>query len=204
MRSPIARLRARCYDAVMEPVERSWLDAVRAQWVGRAHGRVLEIGAGTGANLRHYRPDAAVTACEPDPDMRARLAERARVRHIEVVDAPATHLPFADATFDDVVATLVFCSVPAPAAALAEVRRVLRPGGRLIGVEHVRSTLPDRARMQRRVTPAWRCVTGGCDLARDTLTTVERAGFEVVERERVHGPIARVVGPFVAFAAVRR
>jgi ubiquinone/menaquinone biosynthesis C-methylase UbiE len=106
-----------------------------------------------------------------------------RGQGVRLLVADAQHLPWAAATFDTVVGTLVFCSIPQPAAALAEVRRVLRLGGRLLLVEHVRSHRPGLARLQDRLAPAWLRLTGGCNLNRDTEAALRAAGFEVERRK---------------------
>jgi ubiquinone/menaquinone biosynthesis C-methylase UbiE len=124
---------------------------------------------------------------------------------VEIVDAPAERLPFPDESFDAVVGTLVLCSVPDPAACLAEVHRVLRPGGRLVFVEHVAATDRDRLhRWQQRLEPLWKRVAGGCHLTRPTEQLIVDAGFstEGVEHGTLH-KAPPVVRPLVAGSAVR-
>lgn len=173
---------AAIYDLVTGPAERGPLGEHRTRLLRRARGRVLEVGAGTGINGRYYRDVEWVVATEPDPAMRRRMARklvRAEVL-IEVVAAEAESLPFPDAAFDTVVATLVFCTVRDPAAALGEVRRVLRPGGRLLFLEHVRGA--DRhGRWQDRVQPVWSLVAAGCHPNRDTVASIRAAGFHLQE-----------------------
>lgn len=149
--------------------------------------RVVELGPGTGANMRYLRPGTSVTAIEPNPHMHPGLA-RAAARHgvaldIRAVGAEATGLP-ADSV-DAVVCTLVLCTVPDPAAALAEVRRILRPGGRLVLIEHVaaprRSAL---AGLQRLLRGPWRWAFEGCELHRPTGELLGAAGFAGVDLER--------------------
>ncbi len=197
------RLFAAVYDRVNAQAERTWLGSRRAGLIAQARGEVLEIGAGTGANLRHYRDVTRVVAAEPDPAMRGRLVRRlaGTTVPVEVSDAPAEHLGFADASFDTVVATLVLCSVVDPDAALAEVHRVLRPGGRLLALEHVRGE-GRRARWQDRVTPIWRRAGAGCHLNRDTQAAVVRAGFHVGQEERFEPPeVPEIICPFVEIVA---
>ncbi len=197
------RLFAAVYDRLNAQAERPWLGSRRAGLVAQAGGEVLEIGAGTGANLRHYRDVTRVVAAEPDPAMRGRLA-----RHlprtgvpVEVSGASAEHLGFPDASFDTVVATLVLCSVADPDAALAEMRRVLRPDGRLLVLEHVRGE-GRRARWQDRVTPLWRRVGAGCHPNRDTQAAVVRAGFRLEHEERFEPPrVPAIICPFVEIVA---
>lgn len=199
------RLFAAIYDRLNARAERSWLGRRRVDLVARATGEVLEIGAGTGANLAYYRNVERVVAAEPDPAMRSRLTsrlDRAAVP-VEVSDAPAEHLGLPDASVDTVVCTLVLCSVADPDAALAEVRRVLRPGGQLLALEHVRGE-GRRARWQDRVTPLWRRVGAGCHPNRDTASAVERAGFHIARHEAFDPPrVPAIIRPFIEVVARR-
>ena len=161
----------------------------RRRLLAGARGAVLEIGGGTGANLAHYRDVDRVTIAEPDPFMRSRIGpklEDARVP-VEVSAAGAEALPFPDGSFDTVVSTLVLCTVPDQAAALDEVRRVLRPGGRLLFIEHVRAA-GSQARWQDRLEPLWRRLFGGCHPNRDTVAAIEGAGFEIETFESFYPP----------------
>jgi|FaiFalDrversion2_1042247.scaffolds.fasta_scaffold00019_11 ubiquinone/menaquinone biosynthesis C-methylase UbiE len=169
------------YDRLCARAEATFLRPVRAEVAGGAHGRVLELGCGTGANFPYYRPDAQVVATEPDPYMLARARRRARGlgRPITLMQAAAEALPFPDATFDAVVATLVLCSVDDPRRVLAEVRRVLRPGGELRFYEHVRYSGGPLARLQDAVTPVWRWFGAGCHPNRDTPRLLREAGLEL-------------------------
>lgn len=176
------------------------------RWVaGRAHGTVAELGAGTGANLAYYG-DAVrrLVLVEPSPAMRHRLAPAAERARAELVDGEAAALPFADGEVDAIVATLVLCSVRDLPAALAECRRVLRPGGDLLLLEHVRSDDAAAAAWQDRIDPAWRRLMQGCHPNRDSLAAVAAAGFDIVERHPVpvEMPAARLF-PHVAARAVR-
>ncbi len=186
---------AAVYDALMWPFERAALGAWRRRLAARARGRVLEVGAGTGSQLRWYPASVAVTALEPDPGMAAR-ARRAAVRAaapVTVVEGVAEHLPFAAATFDAVVTSFSFCAVAAPAAALDELRRVLIPGGRLLMLEHVHLPWQPGRRLQSWAAPAWAAVAGGCRLDRDTGRFVREAGFSVLhERSHVLGWIVEL------------
>ena len=150
-------------------------------------GTVVEIGPGTGTNLRYYRPGTRLVAVEPNPHMHPALRTAAARRGIDLeiraVGAEATGLPAA--SVDAVVSTLVLCTVPDPAAAVAEVRRILRPGGRFVVIEHVAA--PDGTalgRAQRVLRPAWRWAFEGCDLRRDTGGLLRAAGFAEVDLER--------------------
>jgi ubiquinone/menaquinone biosynthesis C-methylase UbiE len=179
------RVFAALYDRAMAATEDAGLRDARRELLEGAHGRVLEVGAGTGANVGLY--PAAVTElvlAEPEEPMARRL--RPRAGGAAVVVAPAEALPFEDASFDTVVTTLVLCTVRDPAAAMAEIRRVLRPGGRLLLFEHVRSEDPGLARWQDRLTPIQRRIAHGCHPNRDTAALLEQAGFTVdVEPTRI-------------------
>jgi ubiquinone/menaquinone biosynthesis C-methylase UbiE len=197
---------AALYDRGLKATEEAGLGEMRRQLLSGAGGRVLELGAGTGVNLDLY-PDAVedLVLVEPDPHMakrlRARLAESARAA--TVVEAPAERLPFEDAGFDTVVATLVLCTVPDPAAALAEASRLLRPGGRLLFVEHVRAEDQALARWQDRLEQPWRFLGDGCHCNRDTVATIAASPFELREVERGEMPKAPpIVRPLVRGTAI--
>ena len=194
-------LSAALYDRITARVERDGLDAMRAELIAGASGRTLELGAGTGHNLHHYH--AAVSELiltEPDPHMarrlRARLAAAPPVARAEVVEAPAERLPVDDASVDTVVSTLVLCTVSEPAAALAEVARVLRPGGRFLFLEHVRSESSLRlAGWQDRLERPWGWIAAGCHPNRDTAATLEASALEIERLERLEMPSS--AGPMV-------
>ena len=158
----------------------------RRRTAGLAHGDVLEIGSGTGANLAYYPAGANITMLEPDRHMVGRLRRRAERegRRVEIVRQVGERLPFADGAFDCVVTTLVLCMVGDAGEVVREARRALKPGGRFLFYEH---TLSQRARgqwWQRRLNPVWRCVTTGCNLDRDLAADIQGAGFSSVEMER--------------------
>lgn len=165
------------YDACCTLAEWAGLGRWRQWLVGGARGQTLDLGTGTGRNLPLYPPGARVIAVEPawEPLLRARR----RAPETALVRARAEALPFRDAVFDTVVSGLVFCSVADPRRGLAEVRRVLRPGGTLRMLEHVRSTTPWKARLQDRVQPFWTRLSGGCHPNRDTERTVAEAAFAI-------------------------
>lgn len=151
-------------------------------------GDILEVGVGTGRQLAHHPPGALVTAVDPDAASVHQAAGRSPSTRLVVARAEA--LPFADDSFDWVIFALVLCTVGDPAAALREARRVLRPGGRLRVLEHVRSPHPAIARAQTLANPVWSRLAGGCRLDRDTRRSIVEAGFSVVcERPHLGGHV---------------
>jgi len=169
------------------------MEPFRREVVGQARGVVLEVGAGSGLNFALYAPGQVerVEAIEPDATM-LRYAEPRRAAApvpITLTAAPAEALPFADAAFDSVVATLVFCSVSDPLRSLAEVRRVLKPGGALLLVEHVRAEGAVNRGFQNLLTPVTKRLAGGCHWNRDTASAVTRAGFQIVTLRHIMGGV---------------
>lgn len=185
------------YDVVMRAADHAGLARRRASLARRARGRVLEVGAGTGLQFRHYARGVSVVAIDPDVAMTPAATSRARRARADVslVAANAQALPFPDGSFDAVVCALVFCTIPEPEVAAREIRRVIRPGGVVRLLEHVRANHAALARAQEALTPLWKRVAGGCHLARRTVDVFRDAGFEV----RVHS--ARFDGALVAFEA---
>ena len=177
------------YDLAGRRVEKGELGERRHGLVGDLEGDVLEVGAGTGLNLQHYERASRVVAVEPDPSMAGRLRKRApeATVPVEIVAGTAESLPFGDESFETAVITFVLCSVEDPQAALAEVRRVLAPGGRLILLEHVRGE-GRLASWQDRLTPLHRKVAGNCNLNRRTRDEVAAAGFDVAGLRPVRIP----------------
>ena len=174
-------MKALAYDVVMAPLGWMGLTAARRRLVEGLSGRVLEVGTGTGLALPGYPPSVqGVVAIDVDEAALARA--RRRRQGVTLLQADVQDLPFPDGSFDAVVSSLVFCSVAAPERALAEVLRVLRPGGELRMLEHVRAPRPLLATAQDLVTPLWCTVTGGCRLNRETHSLVRGAGFDVVRR----------------------
>lgn len=154
----------------------------RRELLAGLSGRVVEVGAGNGLNFPHYPPEVEeVIAVEPEAYLRARAREAAAAAavRVRVVDGLAEALPLEDGSVDVGVVSLVLCSVPSQAAALAELRRVLRPSGELRFYEHVRSEVPGCARLQRAADVVWPRVAGGCHTHRDTPRAIERAGFAI-------------------------
>jgi SAM-dependent methyltransferase len=166
---------AACLDLAMAGFAR-----LRPDVIGRARGRVLEIGVGTALNLPHYG-DIELVGVEPDPHMarRARARAAALGRPLALYEIGAEALPFPDASFDTVVATFVFCTIPDAEAAAREAVRVLRPGGTVLFAEHVRSGVPTVAAVQAALDPLWGRMAGGCRLTRDPVALLHDAGAEV-------------------------
>ncbi len=199
------RLFACCYDLLTVSVE--WRIArYRRRCVGGVRGDVLEIGGGTGANLPFYPKDARLTFLEPNPHMARRLRRRAAELGIgvRVVEERGESMPFADASFDAVVSTLVLCSVSDLPAVVSEARRVLRSGGRFVFYEHVAARGRVGRAVQGGLNPVWSRLTCGCHLDRDIVAAVGEAGFSSVAAEpfdlRFGTPVAlpNVIGEAVA------
>jgi SAM-dependent methyltransferase len=214
---------AHFYDRALKATEENGLGDMRAALLAGAIGRVIEIGAGTGVNLDLYGEIEDLTLLEPDPHMAAQL--RARIEAGEgahggglattaaadgpvpapkhLVEAPAESLPFDDNTFDTAVATLVLCTIPDPVAAIAELARVLKPGGRLLFIEHVRSDDLNRARWQDRLEKPWRFLADGCYCNRDTEANLRASAFKVDSIEQGKMPKAMpIVRPLIRGTAV--
>jgi ubiquinone/menaquinone biosynthesis C-methylase UbiE len=180
-----AKIFALTYDRQIAKTEKAGLRAFRERLLAGASGDVLEIGGGTGANLPCYGPAVgSLTITEPQPPMLRRLERRVREQRpsARVLRAPAEDLPFDDDSFDVAVSTLVLCGVDDQPRALRELRRVLRPGGRLLFIEHVRSGDPGTARLQDRLNWLNRLVVC-CDCNRPTLDSIRSAGFIVAQVE---------------------
>ncbi len=181
------------YDRCFKAAEEAGLREMRRHVAAGARGRVLEVGAGTGLNLDLYPLDVSdLTLVEPDPHMvkqlRKRVAELGSAAH--VVQAPGEKLPFEDDSFDSVVVTLVLCTVPNPTATLAEIKRVLKPDGQFLFMEHVRSPEPGLAKWQDRLEKPWRFLGDGCHCNRDTESAIEAAGFQLNDVEHPELPKA--------------
>jgi len=198
-------IKDRIYDAFTAGLDRKGFGQRRDRQVAELRGDVLEVGAGTGLNLPRYRSADLLVALEPHRTYSRRLRARAGAAHVpvEVVAGTAEELPFADESFDNVVTTLSLCSVGDLDVALAEIRRVLRPGGALHFLEHVRGE-GATARWQDRLTPIQRRIADGCHLNRDTAAAILRAGFEITELERFAMPAgASVIRPAIQGTALR-
>lgn len=190
---------ARLWTRAAAQLDRQGGAAHRRRLLAGLRGRVVEVGAGDGRSFAHY-PDAVseVLAVEPEPYLRDRAREAARAAPVPVTvtDGIAEALPAPDNAFDAAVAAVVLCSVADQHAALAEIRRVLRPGGRLRFFEHVVADGAVHRRLQRVLdATVWPRVAGGCHTARDTLTAIARSGFTVGDVERVRFPDGRMPTP---------
>jgi SAM-dependent methyltransferase len=223
------RLFASFYDRALKASEENGLGDMRRALLAEAGGRVVEIGAGTGVNLDLYGAGVEdLTLIEPDPHMGAKLRERLAARASDtagsaepprsaaapsagdsaspparLVTAPAEAIPFDDETFDTAVATLVLCTVPDPVAAVAELSRVLKPGGRLLFIEHVRAEDPAGARWQDRLEKPWRFMADGCHCNRDTEATLTASAFRIESIDQGALPKAMpIVRPMIRGTAV--
>jgi ubiquinone/menaquinone biosynthesis C-methylase UbiE len=189
---------ARLYALISPKAEKAGVGDHRREMLDGLAGRVIELGAGNGLNFAQYPESVTeVVAVEPEPYLRSRADEAAAAAAVPVtvVEGTADRLPAADASFDAAVASLVLCSVPDQARALAELRRVLRPGGELRFYEHVIADTPRKAAVQRRADAwgVWPRMFGGCHVARDTVPAIEAAGFVVEQARRFDfksGPVA--------------
>ncbi|MBI2765994.1 MAG: class I SAM-dependent methyltransferase [Chloroflexi bacterium] len=165
--------------------------ALRRAAAESASGRILELGIGVGANWAYLAPGADYTGIEPDKFMLQRAQARAKKlgREMKVQEARAESLPFDDAQFDTVLVTLTFCTVQDPAKAISEAARVLKPGGQLVFVEHVRPDGKVGGWVMDRITPVWRRAAAGCHPNRLTGATIAAGGFEIesMQRRRVNG-----------------
>ncbi len=183
--------------------ERRLTDPLREATAGQAYGVVLEVGAGTGLNFPWYHRERVerVEAIEPDAAMLAYARERVRQAAVPIslTQASTEALPFADATFDSVVVTLVFCSVEDSAQGMQEIRRVLKPQGSLFLFEHVRSQSTWVARLQDALVPVTTRLFGNCHWNRDTARTVQEAGFDIMHLRRLKGGL----DPHIVLQALR-
>ncbi|MFN8556548.1 MAG: class I SAM-dependent methyltransferase [Dehalococcoidia bacterium] len=191
MSSSGGRLFAALYDSLTAPLERRLLAPLRRDLLGGLSGDIIEIGAGTGANLDHVGRSARLVATEPNPAMLRRVrVRRARLAktNVALVQAAAEALPASDASFDHAVCTLTLCTVANPTAALSEVARVLRPNGRLHLIEHVRGE-GALGRAQDAVRPLWQALAAGCIANRRTDLLLAACGFAVERRWTVRAAL---------------
>jgi ubiquinone/menaquinone biosynthesis C-methylase UbiE len=199
---------ARFFDRLSRVLEKE-LGRWRQELLSGLSGRVLEVGAGNGINFSHYPATVKeVIALEPEPYMRRKAREAAGAAPVSVSVRPglADPLELPDASVDAAVTSLVLCSVPDQGRALAELHRVIKPGGELRFLEHVRGRAPRKARVQAAADRSgiWPLLAGGCHCARDTVTAIRAAGFEVVQvRDLDVGPAWNITNPHVLGSAAR-
>ena len=180
------------FDLCMKPLEAAALDRRRRELIPQASGTVLELGAGTGVNLPYYDLSRIEQLHLSDPDLREKLLDRAvrrlgrssEPRRVHAHQVEVESIPFPDHTFDSVVFTLVFCMVANPLAGLREIRRVLKREGRIYFIEHVISENPALGRGMHFLNRPWSHLSGGCNINRDTGSSIRAAGFEIEELQR--------------------
>jgi len=174
------------------------MTTLRARYVAQASGRVLEIGIGSGLNLKHYGPEVtSITGVDPAAELTITAQERAEQiqAEVDVLGISGEQLPSENNEYDSIVCTWTLCSIPNPYRAVAEMRRVLKPGGKLIFVEHGKSDDPAIVKWQRRIEPLWKKIGGGCHLTRRSDELLTDGGFKVDQFESGYEP-----GPkFAAF-----
>jgi ubiquinone/menaquinone biosynthesis C-methylase UbiE len=196
---------AALYDRGLKATEENGLRDMRRELLSQATGRTVDLGAGTGVNLDLY-PEAVseLVMVEPDPHMIKQLRTKAAGRGgVEIREASAQELPFADDSFDTAVFTLVLCTVPDPEVALREAARVLKPGGKLLFIEHVRAAEAGLAGWQDRFEKPWRFLADGCHCNRDTVAMIESSPLKLERVESGELPkTPPIVRPLVSGSAV--
>lgn len=188
----MGKLFAAMYDPMMKPLEPFLMSNVRRRLIGSAYGRVLEIGSGSGLNFKYYTTQAEhITAVEPDQKMRERsLPKMLKAKNMfDVMEGDAEQLPFEDNTFDTVVSTLVFCTIPDPEKAMDEVVRVLKPGGIVLLYEHVQGKHSLVQKAFNTATPIWKRVAAGCHLNRDTEALIHQRPLKIVRKHTYAGSV---------------
>lgn len=189
---PLGNFFAALYDPMMKPLESVLMGNIRRRLIGKAHGEVLEIGSGTGLNFLYYPAEAShITAIEPQKEFRERSLPRMLKSDNEflVVEGDAENLHFASNSFDTVVSTLVFCTIPQPEKAMEEIVRVLKPGGTALFFEHVQGRHPAVRTIFDKATPLWKRVCDGCHLNRDTEALIRSTALEITERKTSAGTV---------------
>lgn len=186
--SAVSQTFAKWYDFFMYPLEQGKFKQIRGELLKKAHGKVIEIGAGTGINFPLYKRVESVTAIEPSSFMieRSKKNLHAASVPIDIIQSGAEKLPFSDHTFDTVVATLVFCTIPDTEKSLQEIKRICKPNGKILLFEHVKMDNPYLARLQKQLTPYWSKICDGCQLDRETVQTVTANGFHLIELKKYY------------------
>jgi ubiquinone/menaquinone biosynthesis C-methylase UbiE len=187
----MSRLFAKWYDFFMNPLEKGEFKRIRKELISKASGNVLELGSGTGINFPLYNVAEKVTAIEPSPHMivLSKLKQNLSSIPIELVQASAEHLPFTDNTFDTVVATLVFCTIPNPEKAILEMKRVCKPDGKILMFEHVKMENRFLSTLQEMLTPAWKKICDGCCLNRKTMELITANGISIEKVRKYYGDL---------------
>lgn len=188
------------YDMLMAPFEQIKLKQIRRDMLAGVKGNVLDIGSGTGASMPYYTQADSVTLLDPDEGKLKRISRRTALPHLSyyLAQASAENMPFPDDTFDEAAAFLAFCTMPEPIRALHETARVVKPGGRIQLLEHVRmDNHPRAARMQDILTPAWERVAKGCQLNRLTQHYVEESPLHLERVQSLYGGLVLVLEAYV-------
>nr|WP_256522151.1 class I SAM-dependent methyltransferase [Halobacillus sp. A5] len=182
---------------MIRPFENQKLASVRKDLINEAKGHVLEIGAGTGLNFPYYRNNSIVEAVEPNASMVNFAFKKGREAEpqIRFHEAKAESLPFPDDYFDSVAATLVFCTIPGPKAAIKEIERTAKPGSKVLLFEHVKMEEKCKAAVQEKVTPLWKRICDGCHLDRDTVQLIKESRIVIDQLESYYGGLfVKIVG----------
>jgi ubiquinone/menaquinone biosynthesis C-methylase UbiE len=179
---------AKWYDFFMYPLERRTFKEIRSDLLTRAYGKVIELGSGTGVNFPLYQSVESVTAVEPSSYMieRSEVNKELAVIPIEIIQASAEQLPFEKDSYDTVVATLAFCTIPDVDKAFEEMKRICKPNGKILLFEHVKMDNPILAKLQIYLTPFWKKICDGCHLDRDTVNLLKSKGFQIVEIKKFY------------------
>lgn len=189
----MGKIMASVYDTVMYPLEKLFLTQKRRTLLKHASGYVLDIGSGTGVNFPFFNPETTdVYAIEPDKAMREKAKQKPVPDYIHIEAAGAESIPVPDHTFDTVVSTLVFCSIDQPDQAFNELKRVLKPGGKLYFIEHIRAASPFVQTIQDKLTPMWKQLADGCHLNRPTDKLIDQH-FTVIQKTYYFKKIITVI-----------
>ena len=172
-------MKAYLYDKLMSTIEKKKLNMERKELLKNIQGKIIELGAGTGINFEFYSENEVI-AIEPDETLSTEAKKKIGSKNIQIVSASAEELPFDDNTFDTVLITLALCTIPNPDKALKEAKRVCKPGGRLLILEHIKNNNRFLFMLQNILTPVWKKFAMGCHLNRDSLSTIEDNDFEKV------------------------
>lgn len=171
------------YNLFMKPLEKRGIKQARQRLMKKAKGSVLEIGSGTGANLKFYNFDWITDLTITDKKLSKRF-KNLKLNNTVLVEANVSELPFSDHSFDTIIHTLVFCSVDDVSKGLIELKRVLKPKGKLIFIEHVLPENPFLRRTFKFVNPLWKRISSGCNLTRSYIDALKQEGFEIIEASK--------------------